>query len=323
MRILWLLLLVLLSIPGISFADTLYDYGGDSVKEWKVQAIYREKYIENKIYFNYYKLFTRDQTGYGSITTTAMEHNIMLRMGLPDNYTVNLGFLYIYQKADQLNYNNMQAASLFVEKYNGWWGVLAGLKIPFRYRFAADPRIIDIADEFNALFGLFLKVRPGDFRYSLAMYDEENISGNGNYQGDMAFTGSAGVNFYSSDDQKIDFTVEAAYRIKKYETQPQYSFYITPEFKVEFYNDFYFIIGAEFYLYAQNMYMPDTSIPLYMAKLNYLLNSDKRVEKPKPEEKKAATGEKKWWQIEGVDDEMIPESWKDEAYEKSIGKFPK
>ena len=71
------------------------------------------------------------------------------------------------------------------------------------------------------------------------------------------------------------------------------------------------------------MYMPDTAIPLYMAKINYVLNSDKREEKPKPEEKKPSGGPKQWWSIDGVDDEMIPESWKDEAYERSIGKYPK
>ena len=57
MRISRLLLLMLLSLPVTVFADTLYDYGGDSAPAWEVQAIYKEKYIDDKTYFNYYSLF--------------------------------------------------------------------------------------------------------------------------------------------------------------------------------------------------------------------------------------------------------------------------
>ena len=45
-----------------------------------------------------------------------------------------------FPESGALDYNNMQAASLFVEKYNEWWGLLAGLKVPFRYGMTADPQ---------------------------------------------------------------------------------------------------------------------------------------------------------------------------------------
>ena len=48
MKTIRLALLALLLAPVLSYADTLYDYGGDSVQPWKVQAIYKEKYIEDK-----------------------------------------------------------------------------------------------------------------------------------------------------------------------------------------------------------------------------------------------------------------------------------
>jgi hypothetical protein len=90
-----------------------------------------------------------------------------------------------------------------------------------------------------------------------------------------------------------------------------YVYYFIPQIRLNFYNDFNLIIGIELYLLAQDVFINKYDMPQYIFKLNYIVSNIKKDIKEKEEKEKVKFVKKKWWQIEGVDDEMIPESWKE------------
>ncbi len=318
MRLLTLMLAALLVVPAAAAADTILDFGGMSLPEWKFQAVYREKYFENTVQYRLYEFYYTNNPvdPFYTQKLSAMRHNFTLRAGLPDNYTATADFLYVYQNYGPYNYNNLQAVTLFGEKYFDWWGVLAGLKIPVGNEMARDVAIIDSRDEFNLTLGVFARVNAGIFRFSLRGVSEMNVLPDRDCQGAITAGGSAGINFFTSEFQAIDLVLEAEYGTKLYRRSTPYVLYVVPQVAVDFYNDFSLIIGVQFYAFAKETFINENTSPVFLVKLSYLLNSDLRAEKEKVEEKEEEKKEKKWWQIEGVDDEMVPESWKDEEYMK-------
>jgi hypothetical protein len=298
-------------------ADTIYTYGGDYVPQGKFQVAYKEKFFENNVYYKSFYV-----TGPGWLKAPervfalhAMKHDFILRLGLPDDFSLDADIEYVYQKLDgavPLNYNNLQAVSIFTEKYFDWWGALAGIRVPFWNKMPFDPALYDSREEMNLMLGLFVKPGPGMFRYSAGLYNETCVLPGKKYQGSLLGCASAGVNLYTSEFQNIDFSIEAAYSARLMSDKTSSVLYVTPQFYVEFFNDFSFIIGVQYYVAASQAVINDPLRPLYLIKINYTANSDKRAIKPK-EAAKPAVKEKKWWQIEGVDDEMVPESWKDES----------
>jgi hypothetical protein len=298
-------------------ADTLYTYGGDYVPEWKIQVVYKEKYFENSVYykkFSAFGFFEEKDPAYAS-TLKGMRHNFILRLGLPDDFSLNADFNYVYQKIDAYNFNNLQSISVFTEKYFDWWGALAGIRVPFWNEMPFDSRLYDAREETNVIMGLFIRPGPGIFRYSAGIYNETCLLYGKKYQGNILSDASAGINIYSSEYQNIDFMLEAAYNMRLMTGGVSSVLYLTPQFCLEFFNDFSFIVGVELYLAGSEIYINDFNKPRYLIKINYTANSSKRTVKPK-EEIKQALKEKKWWQIDGVDDEMIPETWKNEEYRK-------
>jgi hypothetical protein len=299
-------------------ADTIYTYGGDYVPQWKLQVVYKEKFFENKVYYRKFSVFSSPgvtDPAYSS-TLGVMKHDFILRLGLPGDFSLDADLNYVYQKLGAVyNFNNLQTVSVFTEKYFDWWGALAGIRVPFWNNMPFDQALYDARDEMNLMLGLFIKPGPGMFRYSAGLYDETCLLSGKNYRGSIFAAASAGVNIYSSEYQAIDFTVETAYSARFLSGRTSSVLYVAPQFYVEFFNDFSFIIGVEFYLAASEIYINSSNTPLYLVKINYTANSDKRAVKPK-EEIKQVIKEKKWWQIEGVDDELVPESWKDEANRK-------
>jgi hypothetical protein len=316
MKIRFLLAAIILFPCGLA-ADTAYTCGGDYVPQWKVQVVYKEKYFENSVYYKKFLAgFIEDKdTAYNSVLN-AMSHDFVLRLGLPDDFSLDVDFNYMYQKlGTKYNFNNLQTISVFTEKYFDWWGALAGIRVPFWNDMPFDPALYDAREEMNLMLGLFIKQGPGMFRYSAGIYNETCLLLGKNYQGNMLAAASAGINIYSSEYQNIDFMVEAACNARLMSGKTSSVLYVTPQFYVEFFNDFSFIIGVEFYVAASEVFINDALKPRYLVKINYTANSDKRAVKPK-EAVKPAIKEKQWWQIDGVDDEMVPESWKDEANRK-------
>jgi hypothetical protein len=316
-----MLFILLASFTCAASADTIYTYGGDYVPQWKVQVVYKEKFFENSVYYKrFFAGFIGDKDASYTLPLSAMSHDFILRLGLPDDFSLNADFNYVYQRLGtkdltftKYNFNNLQTASIFAEKYLDWWGALAGLRVPFWNNMPFDPSLYDAREEMNLMLGLFIKPGPGMFRYSAGLYNETCMLFGKKYQGNILAAASAGVNIYSSEFQIIDFNCEAAYSARLMSDGTSSVLYVTPQFYVEFYNDFSFIIGVQYYVAASEIFINNPGAPLYLIKINYTANSDKRAVKPK-EEIKQAVKEKKWWQIEGVDDEMVPESWKDEAY---------
>jgi hypothetical protein len=315
-KIRFLLAAIVLFPCGLA-ADTAYTCGGDYVPQWKVQVVYKEKYFENSVYYKKFLagIIEDKDTAYNSVLN-AMSHDFILRLGLPDDFSLDVDFNYMYQKlGTKYNFNNLQTISVFTEKYFDWWGALAGIRVPFWNDMPFDAALYDAREEMNLMLGLFIKPGPGMFRYSAGIYNETCLLSGKNYRGNMLAAASAGINIYSSEYQNIDFMVEAACNARLMSGKTSSVLYVTPQFYVEFFNDFSFIIGVEFYVAASEVFINDALKPRYLIKINYTANSDKRAVKPK-ETVKPVIKEKQWWQIDGVDDEMVPESWKDETNRK-------
>lgn len=305
--------LALVALCCGAYADTLYNYGGDYVPEWKAQAVYKERFFENGFRYDGLSFFGGDPVVVPVLK--GMKHNLILRMGLPDDYAVNADFCYLYQKIDTLNFNNLQTLSLFGEKYFDWWGALAGFKGSFWNDMPVNERLLDAREEMNVLLGIFLRPPAGMFKYSAGLYGEKSVLMGRNYDGALLAAAGAGLNIYSSEYQVVNFMLETALDARFTQDEASFAMYAAPQFYVEFFNDFYMVLGMEFYILAHKIYLNDVKQPRFLLKLNYTVNSDKRAVAPK-EEVKPPVMEKKWWQIEGVDDEMIPETWKEDGSKK-------
>lgn len=308
------LFMTLMLFTCAAAADTIYTYGGDYVPQWKLQVVYKEKYFENSVYYKSFGAFGLADEKDASYTAAlkGMRHNFILRLGLPEDFALNMDFNYVYQKQGTYNFNNLQSLAVFTEKYFDRWGVLAGFRVPFWNEMPFVPALYDSRDEYSLMLGLFLKSGPGFFRYSAGLYKETCVLLGKKYQGSLLASASAGINIYSSEYQSIDLLVEAAYSARLMSAGVSSVLYVAPQFYVEFFNDFYFIVAVELYAAANEIFINAADSPRYLIKINYTANSEKRAVKPK-EPVKSQPLEKKWWQIDGVDDEMVPESWKDEA----------
>jgi hypothetical protein len=310
-------LLAFLACAAAAPADTIYNYGGDYLPEWKLQLVYKEKFFENTVHYREFMVFGAADDRDASYTSAnrGMRHDFMFRLGLPDGYVLDAGAQYVYQSLDSQSFNNLQTASLFGEKYFDWWGAMAGFKASFWNGMPFDERLVDAREEMTVMLGLFAWAPAGVFRWNAGLFSETNVLYGKAFQGSLMAEAAAGLNIFSSEYQSIDFMLEAAYSARLYGSYVSYALYLTPQFRVEFFNDFSFIIAVEFYGAAGEIYINEILQPRYLLKINYTANSDKRAVKQKEPEPQPAA-EKKWWHIEGVDDEMVPDSWKDESLRK-------
>ena len=314
-------MLVLFCLPV--FSDTLLDYGGDMLPEGKLQATYKEKYFEYNIYYKYFNFFSEGfdkEDVYDGSFLKGMQHNFIVRLGLPWETVLNMDAMYIYQRMDDLDYNDLHSLSLFGEKYFGPFGLLAGLRLPFNNEIPDDVRFVDTKGRYNFIAGTFIKDAGDVFNYSLQVVFEKYLAGAASripiniYFWEMSLSASAGFRFFKSEHQSIDFILEAAYRTVNYEEKKSVVSYIVPQVRIEFYNDFYLVAGIEVLAHAENIFLnkffiDDDNKIFYLAKLNYVINSDKRKKVEKEEEKVDTT---KTWKEQNIDPEMVPDWWKEE-----------
>ncbi len=317
------LYILFLLLPVVIHADTLFDYGGDRLSEWKVEASYSEKYFEHNIYYIYYNLFDDtyiDDGQYEGSLLRGMKHNFLIRCGLPGDSVINMDFLYIYQRLGEFDYNNLHNVSLFWEKFfkNGA-GLLAGVKIPFDYEMPDDVRFIDSRGKSNAVAGGFYRGESGILSYSASLVFEKDVTFSSGYEGEINALCSTGLKVYETKDQSVDFILEAAYNISRDDGVKQSSLYFVPQARVDFYNDFYFLLGVEILAYAENMFLNKFFIEgdkkiFYLAQVNYVINSDIREQKEEEKEE-----EVKSWKEQDIDPEMIPSFWLEDAKIKEGG----
>jgi len=294
------------------YADSLFIYDNPSIPQWAFQIIYKEKYFENSTYYVKYNILDAYSYVDNSYTGTlrGLEYNLLLRLGLPDDYVINAGFDLIFQKTGTLNYNNLQAIDFMIEKKINFVNVMAGFKVPIWFDMEANSCLIDKRERLDFLTGLSAELDFNRLKFSFAFFNEENLLTD-NYVGTKDVILTAGVDFITNELQKAGLYFENDFRINTFDNLESYVYYFTPYVKINFYNGFYFIAGVEFYLYAENVFINEYDKPQYVFKLNYVMNGNKGKEEEKKEEEKVKFEKKKWWQIEGVDDEMIPNSWKE------------
>jgi|DewCreStandDraft_4_1066084.scaffolds.fasta_scaffold03128_16 hypothetical protein len=304
-------LILFFILNSLCYGRSLFIYDNTLLPEWSFQLVYKEKYFENNIYYTQYNFFDyyEDINYLYTETLKGIEHNVILRVGLPENYTFNLSFDFIFQKAGLLDYNNLQTLGLVFEKNIDWFNIVAGVEIPV-FDMEKNPYLINKSNRLNLLLGLILNFNFDIYKFSFLFFNEENL-----YLDDYIATReiilTAGIDFITTEFQKVGFYVENDFKMDIFYDFLSYVYYFIPEFKISFYNDLYFIIGVEFYFFAENSFLNKHDKPQYIFKLNYIMNAERKEQKEEKEEKKFKFERKKWWQIEGVDDEMIPDSWKE------------
>jgi len=303
---------------------SLLDRAMEHPGEWKFEISYREKYFEYDTYFIEYDVFSRAviDAARGNSLLTGMINDVILRVGLEDSWLVNADFIYVFQKLEQINIDSLQSAGLSLEKHFApGTGVSAGIRIPFRLNAPPDERLINYGERLNLTGGFFVKSFTGPFMFSAGVFGEKNLQ-SGGYLWEAGIQGAAGVVFFETEDQQLQLIIEAAYKQEHYDEDARIreTLFFLPQVAVKFYNDISMIFGVELPAYAANVYLNRCGLDsaagervIFTARINYLINSERRDEAVmKREVKKDEWAEKKWWQIEGVDDEMIPDSWKEQ-----------
>lgn len=303
---------------GLCYANSLFIYDNSFIPEWTLQVVYKEKYFENSIYYREYNFFDFYENIDNSYTETlkGLEHNILLRLGMPNEYILNIDFDFIFQKVWTYDYNNLQTVNFMVEKKIDFINIIAGLKIPLWFDVEPNPYLIDKRDQLNLLTGLTVDLNFDSLKIFFIFFNEENLCPD-DYFGTRNIILTTGFDFISNEMQKVGLYVENDLKINVFNNLLNYIYYFIPQIKISFYDDFYFIVGVEFYLLAKNVFLNKSDKPQYVFKLNYIINSDKKEKKKEKQEEKVKFEKKKWWQIEGVDDEMIPDSWKEMEEPKS------
>ncbi len=302
----------LLIFYGFCYADSIFLYNNSFIPEWTVQVIYKEKYFENSTYYIKYNFL--DDFAYIDSSYTerlnGLEYNIFLRLALPDNYILNICADLIFQKAGSLDYNNLQAIDFLVEKKIDFVNIMAGIKVPLWFDMEENPYLIDKRKYLNLLAGIAADFKFNFLKLSFMFFNEENLYAD-KYFGTKDIIFSAGFDLISNEIQKAGIYIENDLRIETFINSFNYVYYFIPQARISFYNDFSFIAGVELYLLAENVFINKYDKPQYIFKLNYIIGGDKGEAKEEKKEEKIKFEKKKWWQIEGVDDEMIPESWKE------------
>jgi hypothetical protein len=260
-------------------ADTYYYYGGDRLDLGKFQAYYKEKYFE---YDYQYPNQNGTVTGQTDMLS-GLSQNFGLRYASNPNTVLNFNLLYIVQELQSpsatTDYNNPHLFSILVENFNyDGPGVIYGLRLPIQNKVIDNGRFIYDNDKFNAVLGILKQDYVKWFFYSYQAVAEQCLEFKSGYNGEVDLSAAIGANFHNEEEkQKIDFIVESDYHAYDYNGVISNVLTIAPQFDVKFFDDFAFVIGVEQILYADNIVLNKNNVLLYLLKLNYIINSDKRA----------------------------------------------
>lgn len=283
---------ILFLAPAAVFADSIYDLVGDTLAAGKVQVEYNEKFFEydnptiiNEQYYNNLKKAESVEyltnTNTTAFTNTGMYQDFVLKVGLPGEYGLTADFNYIYQNlGDLYNYNNVQSIGfIFSKEAFPGIGILAGMRFPMKLDIADDPRLITPFSSPSAVAGMYSKGYFDVLHYTAQVafeqpLDPDPLSG----QGNMNISGSLGYSIYGNKEtQSVELAVEAQYLVQQYTGYDALTIKVVPQARVYFYNDFYFILGVEKLLYTENTFLNSQDTVIYLAKVNYMINSDNRI----------------------------------------------
>jgi hypothetical protein len=296
------ILAILFLAPAAVFADSIYDLVGDTLAAGKVQVEYNEKFFEygdlSDVNEQYYKnvkgaesIEYLTNTNTATFTNTGMYQDFVLKVGLPGEYGFTADFNYIYQNlGDMYNFNNVQSVGfIFSKEAFPELGILAGMRFPMKLDIANDPRLITPFTSPSVVAGLYSKGSFDVLNYNVQAAFEQPlvpaaiemplvpdiIQG---AQGNLNISGSLGYSIYGNKEtQSVELAVEAQYLVQQYTGYDALSIRVVPQARVYFYNDFYFILGVEKLLYTENTFLNNQDTVIYLAKVNYMINSDNRI----------------------------------------------
>lgn len=270
--------IIIISINAAAYALTYCDMAGDSLAAWKVQAEYKEKYFQYDTFYNY-GFETQD------VLLRGVNQDFLFRLGMPDGYFASLDASYVFQNLQGLyDYNNVQTITLLAGKRSdAGLGIMLGLKVPLGSKIADDYRLINNNDMYDIVAGYFQKSSFWLLKYSLQAVVEQPIR-SADYQGSMDLSASLGFNFYNEPDkQVIDFVTEVEYYAvqrgpklfpgnTQMDSGNSFRLTVIPQLVLKFYNDFNLVLGAEILATADNWFLNKTTVPVYVVKMNYVLN---------------------------------------------------
>ncbi|GEM_PF-2243400 len=260
------------------FSFLFCDYGGDHLTPWKIEAYYKEKYFEYNFYYKYDDLFVDTINGDEANMLSGMKQNFGLRLGLPGNYILNTDILYIFQKIENENYNNLQAITVLLEKNKkDFFDIIFGLKIPIWEKETNNIRILTEKGKLNLILGIFNNINYFFFKNKFFILFETPFDSALNYKNDLFLGEMLGFNIYDDrEKQSIDILLELSINLINYNNTYSMIGVIIPQLKIRFYNDFEFKIGMQILGHAENYFYHKDDKFLYIIKLNYIINSDNR-----------------------------------------------
>ncbi len=273
-----LMIIILLFYSEKLFSFLFYDYSGDYLEPWKIQAYYKEKYFEYNFYYGYYNFFDNYVKGDEEKMLSGMKQNFGLRLGLPESYILSTDILYIFQKIDTENHNNVQAITFLIEKNpKNFFNLLFGLKIPLWNKEINNIRILTEKDKLNFMLGISYNFNYFFLLNKFFIHLEMPVYFDMDYKGELSAGGILGFNIYDDKEkQSVDLLLELSFNISDHTQTYSVVGVLIPQLQIKFYSDFEFKIGMQIPGYIENCFYHKYDKYLYIVKLNYLINSDNR-----------------------------------------------
>jgi hypothetical protein len=282
----YLIMVLGVLLSGRAYADTISDFVGDRLEPGKLQASYLEKYFEytvlyagNDINSGYYKR----TFGLSYDMLSGIKQDYIARYGLTEDINISANMLYVFQKLGVINCNNVQSISFCINKYSEVMpGFMAGFRMPVTKNLDTDPRLINYTRSPSLILGLFYKGGFWRLDYSAqAKYElmlapfSPGAKITDDCSDEAEINASLGFTIYNNPSkQKVSLIMETDLTAGAYDSRV---LRVIPQARMEFYNDFQAILGLEFLADEENVYLNDTSKYLYTFKINYIINSDKRI----------------------------------------------
>lgn len=260
------------------FAFLSSDYGVNYLQPWKLQAYYKEKYFEYNAYYHYYDKIENYIIEDREDMLKGIKQNFGLNLGLPQNYSLTVDFLYIFQKMNEINHNNFQELAIYLEKNSEKdAGFLAGLRIPIWERDVENSRIITAREKLNFILGFYYNMSNLIFKNQFFTLIQVPLVFNLDYKGELFIGEIIGINLFDDKEkQSIDLLCELSINNVDYINNFSLTGLIIPQLKISFYTDLQFIIGLQILAHAENAFLNETEKYLYIVRLNYIINSEKR-----------------------------------------------
>lgn len=283
-------------------AAPVYRIAGPFPGFFSVDAVYSEKYFEYSALYEDFFLPVSNEWKERSEPLRGIIYEAGARLGLPKGYAAGFYFTYITQKSGDEDRNDLHAVYVAGhKKIEGLMNVTAGIRIPGVWGSFGEG-LLNRGGYYGIFAGVEAEGQVGQFLLGAEMSCETGlISG---APGRFGAAGFLGYRIFSDDRHFVDLKIETEYN---FDSNEGGSAYVIPKAVIRFDNGFMFSIGAEGLFYARDALLNRYDRLLYRAGVSYSVYSSGRDEEKTDEIKEGAT-----WREQGIDTEMIPESWLEE-----------